>query len=605
MCGIIGSVNHSLKIPVIKSTMLHRGPDEQTHFQYKNTEFYILRLAIQDIEDGQQPKHYLDRYAIIFNGEIYNHLELRQQYQLSCKTQSDTETILHLYHLLGKKCLDQLDGMFAFSILDKKENEIFLARDRAGEKPLYIFQKREKIVFASELNTLKSILPLEIKEENISNYLRLGFMLGEQTPYRNVLELKQGHFAKIDLNTTQIKIEKWWEVQNFSQKQNKDSFDFALRKTENLLQESVRRRLKSSDLEVGSFLSGGIDSGLVTAMAAKLKANLKTFTVSFSGTFDEAPLAKLAAEKYQTDHTEIHISFDKLAHDIEKIIGNYGEPFYDSSAIPSYYVSQEAKKHVTVVLNGDGADELFGGYRRYVPFNYFDLFQTSAIGKTFFKSAKWILPISHDKKSKYNYFYRLVDLLSKNNVERYLTATSDIFEGFEENIYNSSTHDFYPIFSKIYHSNSGLKKIMNLDFEIALAGDLLVKMDIATMANSLEGRSPFLSKELLEYIPSVNDDFKIRNRQTKYLLRQLAKQYLPSELIHQPKRGFEVPLKKWVENDLKEVIFSNLGENCYANNFVKKDFIQKLKADKVRVSKEKRAKILWTLFALEVWKKLN
>ena len=605
MCGIIGSINHQLNLTAIKSAMLHRGPDEQTHFRYQNLELYILRLAIQDIKNGQQPMHYLDRYVIIFNGEIYNHLELRKQYHLDCKTQSDTETILYLYHLLGEKCLNELDGMFAFSIFDKKENQLFLARDQAGEKPLYLFNDGKKIVFASELNALKATLKLDVKEQNINNYLRLGFMLSEQTPYQNVVELKNGHFAKIDLESEQIKIEQWWDVQKFYQKENKDNFEFALNKTEKLLKESVQRRLNASDLEVGTFLSGGIDSGLVTAMASKLTTNLKTFTVSFSGAFDEAPLAKLVAEKYQTDHTEIKISFDNLEHDIERIIGNYGEPFYDSSAIPSYYVSQAARKHVTVILNGDGADELFGGYRRYVPFQYVDLFKSSAIGKAFFKLTKSILPISHHKKSKYNYFYRLIDLLSKNEVEKYLTATSDIFEGLEENLFSSDTNDFQSIFSKIQNHRSGLKKMMNLDFEIVLLGDFLVKMDIATMTNSLEGRSPFLSKGLLEYTPTLNDNFKIRNGQTKYLLRQLAKQYLPNELIQQPKRGFEVPLKKWVENDLKDVIFSNLGENCYASNFVKKDFIQKLKANKVRVSREKRAKLLWTLFALEIWKKSN
>lgn len=603
MCGIIGSINYRLNLANVKKAMLHRGPDEQSHFEWQNLELYILRLAIQDIEQGQQPMHYLDRYVIIFNGEIYNHLELRKQYQLNCKTKSDTETILQLYHLLGEKCLGELDGMFAISIFDKKENQLFLARDRAGEKPLYIFNDREKVIFASELNALKSTLKLEVDEKNINNYLRLGFMLGKQTPYRNVRELKQGHFAKIDLKTSQIKIEKWWDVRSFYQQKNTDSFDFALDKTERLLQESVRRRLTSSDLEVGTFLSGGIDSGLVTAMASKLNPNLKTFTVSFPGVFDEAPLAKLVAEKYQTNHTEIKISFDNLENDVEKIIGNYGEPFYDSSAIPSYYISQAAKKHVAVILNGDGADELFGGYRRYVPFQYFDLFQSRYFGKNFFKIFKSTLPISHKKKSKYNYLYRLIDLLSKNDIEKYLTATSDIFEGFEKNLFDSSTSDFQSIFMKIKNQKSGLKKIMYLDFEIALAGDFLAKIDIATMANSLEGRSPFLSTELLEYVPGIQDNFKIRNGETKYLLRQLAKKYLPPEFIHQPKRGFEVPLKKWVEGDLKEVIFSNIGENCYASNFVKKDFIQKLKANKVRISREKRAKILWTLFSLEIWYK--
>ncbi len=608
MCGIIGSVNFSLNVPTIRAAMLHRGPDEQKIFKHNSVELYILRLAIQDISNGQQPMEYLGRYVIIFNGEIYNHQELRNQFQLTCKTQSDTETILHLYHQFGENCLDKFDGMFALAIYDKEKEELFLARDRAGKKPLYLFQEGTKIVFASELNTLKSILPLQVDEATIPNYLRLGFMFRNQTPYKSVTELANGHWAKINLDSHKIVIKKWWDIHHFYQKESADDFSLALEKTDLYLNKSVQRRMVSSDLEVGTFLSGGIDSGLVTAMASKQNPNLKTFTVSFSGAFDEAPLAKLVAEKYQTNHTEISISFDHLADDIEGILTNYGEPFYDSSAIPSYYVSKAAKEHVTVILNGDGADELFGGYRRYVPFSKFDLFQMPKASEFFFKKIKSLLPVSHHKKSNYNYIYRLLDLLSKNGSEKYLTATSDIFEGFENELRHnqvSSEMDNYFSFFLNHKMDSGLRKIMNLDFEIALVGDFLVKMDIATMANSLEGRSPFLGKELLEYAPTINDNFKIKKNQAKYILRELAKKYLPKELIYQPKRGFEVPLKQWVEGDLKEVIFSNLGRDCYSKNFVSFQFIEQLKNNNARISREKRAKILWTLFSLEVWNKSN
>jgi len=603
MCGIIGSINHPLNLPSIQNAMQHRGPDEQGHFQFQNLELFMLRLAIQDIENGQQPVHFLNRYTIIFNGEIYNHQSLRERFNLSCQTNSDTETLIQLYHKLGEKFLHELDGMFAFAIFDKDKNEVFLARDRAGKKPLYLFNDGQKIVFASELNALRSTLDLSINESHINNYLRLGFHFRKQTPYQSVTEFENGHWAKINLNTLKIEYQKWWDIFDFYQQKSTLNFDEALEKTDSILKESVRRRLVSSDLEVGTFLSGGIDSGLVTAMASRSNSKLKTFTVSFSDGFDEAPLAKLVAQKYQTDHTEIKISFDHLKNDIEGILGNYGEPFYDSSAIPSYYVSKAAKEHVTVILNGDGADELFGGYRRYVPFAKVDLFKMPKAGQQIFKSLNSILPPSHDKKSKYNYLNRLVNLASKNGIEKYISASSDILEGFDNQLKMNKLKDFEPIFNRIKNSNlSGLKKLMYLDFEITLFGDFLVKMDIATMSNSLEGRSPFLGKELLEFAPTLRDDFKIKNTSTKFILRELAKKYLPKELIHQPKRGFEVPLKKWVEEDLKEVIFSNLGEHCYAENFVEKNFIQKLKNNKVRIGGEKRAKILWTLFSLGVWK---
>jgi asparagine synthase (glutamine-hydrolysing) len=386
-----------------------------------------------------------------------------------------------------------------------------------------------------------------------------------------------------------------------------DDFNTALEKTDEFLHKAVRRRVESSDLEVGSFLSGGIDSGIVTAVAKKYNSTLKTFTVSFDGEYDEAPLAKLVADRYQTHHTEIKITFDNLVNDIEKILSNYGEPFFDSSAIPSYYVSREAKKYLTVILNGDGGDELFGGYRRYVPFARYDFFNPGFIVRNTAGIAKSILPIPHNKKSKYNFIYRLADLASKKGLDTYLSATIDSFEGLEkylsagQGLLNRVEEDF----AVVNKSNlSGLQKLMNLDFDNILAGNLLVKMDIATMAHSLEGRSPLLSKELLEYIPSLRDQYKIKGQQTKHLLRTLAERYLPEPLINQPKRGFEIPLKKWIDNELREIIASYvLPANSYCRNFVKPGFIEGLWDRKIKTGDEKRAKMLWTLFALEVWYK--
>ncbi len=587
--------------------MGHRGPDEQQGYRYNNVEFLHLRLAILDISGGKQPMHYGNKYTIIFNGEIYNHQELRSRFNLQGTTSSDTETLLLLYEKFETGFLNYLDGMFAFAIHDKEKDQLFLARDRAGKKPLYYYSDQSKFVFASELNGLKSMLPLEMEYNNFYHYLRLGSFYRRFTPYKNVNELPGGSFLIIDCRSLSVSEARWWNIIDFYSRTNNDPLDSVLKKTDGFLHQAVKRRIESSDLEVGCFLSGGIDSGIVTSIASEYNSKLKTFTVSFEGEYDEAPLAKLVAEKYATQHTEISISFASLKNDVEKILSNYGEPFFDSSAIPSYYVSKEAKKYVTVVLNGDGADELFGGYRRYVPFARYDFFKNNYPVKKSAAFIKELMKASDNKRSLHNYLYRLASLASKSSIGIYLSAGVDIFEDFEKHILTDFDY-MKPIredFDKIADSNlSGLKKIMNLDFDTNLFCDLLVKMDIATMANSQEGRSPFLSKELLEYIPSVKDAYKIKGKTTKFMLRQLAKKYLPAQLIDQPKRGFEIPLKKWVDGKLNEIISDYLlSGNLFYSNFVDEKFIRNLMSKKIRIASEKRAKILWTLLSMEIWYK--
>ena len=607
MCGIAGSVNYKLSYSEIKKNMLHRGPDEQNGQAHNNVDLYHLRLSIVDIAGGKQPMTLDNRFTIVFNGEIYNHNELRKQFGLSCNTSSDTETILRLYQKLGTAFLDHLEGMFAFAIYDKEDKTLFIARDRAGKKPLYYYKDNEKFVFASELNCLKGLLPLEINYDNFYHYTRIGTFYRNLTPYKNVTELVGGSFLMIRTTDLNVKETRWWNINTFYGKTNNDTFEESKEKVNHYLTEAVKRRIESSDLEVGCFLSGGIDSGLTTAIGCSFTEKLKTFTVAFDGAFNEAPLAKLVAQKYKTHHTEINISFADLKNDVEKILANYGEPFSDSSAIPSYYVSREAKKHLTVIINGDGADELFGGYRRYVPFAKYDFFKNSTALKTGASFLKRFLPQPHNKKTKYNYLYRLASMASKSNLEIYLSAGVDIMEDYENNLLPPSfdylkniRNDFNVITEN--KKMSGLQKIMNMDFDTNLFSDLLVKMDIATMANSLEGRSPFMCKDLLEYVPSMSDKFKINGTTTKYLLRDLAKQYLPAELIDQPKRGFEIPLKKWVETELKDMIFDYVGSsNALCNQFVKKDFTERLLNNKVKIPSEKRAKILWMLFSQEVW----
>lgn len=606
MCGIAGSINHSLDLPLLTKCLYHRGPDEQTTFEESSVQLHHHRLAILDIAGGRQPMH-LDGLTIIFNGEIYNHTDVRKKYNLVCGTNSDTETILHAYRKLGAKCLDEFDGMFALAIYDRGRNELFLARDRAGKKPLYYFSDGKKLLFASELQAIRQQTELQIDEPNLQQYVRMGYFYRSATPYKNVWELPAGHYAQVSLAQPEVRVQQWWNIHPFYEARSTDDLATALDKTDQLLHQAVKRRVESSDLEVGSFLSGGIDSGLVSAIAKQYNSTLKTFTVSFEGEYDEAPLARLVADRYQTDHQEIRISFDHLRNDVEKILANYGEPFFDSSAIPSYYVSEAARRHLTVILNGDGGDELFGGYRRYIPFAKYDFFRPGLLVKGAATALHGLLPVPHNKKSKYNFIYRLADLARKDGVDTYLSATIDSFEGFEQYLEggNASLQRVRQDFEQISRSSlSGLQKIMNLDFDNILAGDLLVKMDIATMAHSLEGRSPLLSKELLEYIPSLPDAYKIKGSQTKHLLRTLAEKYLPAELIHQPKRGFEIPLKKWIDGELKDMIAGYiLHPQAYCRHFVQPAFIDRLWQRQVKVGDEKRAKMLWTLFALEVWYK--
>jgi asparagine synthase (glutamine-hydrolysing) len=597
MCGIAGVVNfkcHNLE--GIKNSLFHRGPNEQNFYTHGRVALVHTRLSIQDIAHGQQPLHYKN-FSIVFNGEIYNHLQLRLKYLKNSifKTQSDTETLLHLYTKYKKQMFDMLDGMFAFAILDKEANNIILARDRVGKKPLYIYKNNSSLVFASELGGIKATVKnLDINEDSICSYLRAGFFFKQYTPYSNVIEVEAGHVYTIEIDSLAFKKERFFNFKEYFLEKRSQTLDESVDELEYLLDKSVRDRLLSSDIEVGAFLSGGIDSGLIVAMASKYQKNLKTFTVKFNGAYDESSLARLVSQKYDTEHHEIEINFN-VKNDIEKILLNYGEPFMDSSAVPSYYVSQEAKKHVSVILNGDGADELFGGYRRYVPAanNLLTL-------ASYLRPLLKILPVSHNKKSLYSYFYRLLVMSDKIGLDYYLSSTSDVFEG----VYEFNNNYILQQMDEFILSNpelSSLSKMLFHDSEILLFSDLLVKMDIATMSHSLEGRSPFLSKYILEFAPTLPDNQKVRGGKTKVILRELAKKYLPLELISQPKRGFEVPLKKWVDIDLKENIYDRLSLNSYSSSFVDQDFIDKLLNKKIMVSDEKRAKMIWSMYCLEVW----
>jgi len=600
MCGIAGIINYrDIDFNIILSSLKHRGPDAQTIWHDDRVALLHTRLAIQDVAHGVQPFHY-QNYSIIFNGEIYNHIELRKLLsEFTFKTTSDTETLLYLFIKYQHNMYDFIDGMFAFAIYDKNNHKIILARDRAGKKPIYYYHNNNRFIFASELNAIKSVCQLSISNNVISSYLRAGFIWTPYTAYSDVYKLEAGSYLVVDIDTLNIQKHTYFNILNLYDSKNSQIVNLqdALVKLESKFEKSVADRITASDVEVGVFLSGGIDSNLIAAFSAKIKPNIKTFTVKFDGLYDESPLAKLTAQKYQTDHIELSISTN-LKNDIEKILCSYGEPFMDSSAIPSYYVSREASKYVKVVLAGDGADELFAGYRRYVPARY----SLNSYARLFSVFLRYFPKPTH-KQSIYNYFYRLLTMSNKTGLDHYLSGTTDVFEDAIVIQNNSITRELEHFIQSILTDStlSSLNKMLYADYSAILFCDLLVKMDIASMANSLEVRSPFLSKYMLEFAPSLSDHFKINKFKTKYLLRKLAERYLPKELINQPKRGFEVPLRQWVDQNLRENIRDSLKANSFASCFVEDKLIQNLLNNKIDVAPEKRAKMLWSLYCLEVW----
>lgn len=598
MCGIAGFLNYPRgNVEDIKRLLSHRGPDAQTSFVYKGLDLVHTRLSIQDVDQGDQP-FIIGEWVITFNGEIYNHLSLRHKINdYEFRTQSDTETLLALYIKYGIAALGMCDGMFAFAILDIKSDTLVLGRDRSGKKPLYYYKKDNTLVFVSELNALSgSVTELIVDDKEVYSYIRNGFFYGDKTPFENTREVLPGCVLSISLDDVNITNNRYFDMLEHYKKGKINELDSALTLVDKCLHKSIESRLLSSDLEVGAFLSGGIDSSLIVAIASEYVSSLKTFTVKFDGVFDESKLAKLTAQKYGTTHTEICISMN-LRDDVEKILVGYGEPFMDSSAIPSYYVSKAAKEHVSVILNGDGADELFGGYRRYVPIanKWLDIFKHLSFLAKF-------MPQPSRKQSYYNYMHRLLKMSGKQGIAFYNSATNDLFEDLFTFGANGTFDDMEEFILKIDQEDiSSLSKMLLKDFHLILPNDLLKKMDIATMAHSLEGRSPFLSKGMLELAPTLNDKFKVNGRVTKVILRELSKKYLPQIVIRQPKRGFEVPLTKWVDGELRENILDRVSANSYSTSFLPASFITNLVDRKLDVSDDRRAKILWTLYCVEVW----
>ena len=624
MCGIAGiytfsSIDKSCGQQIIGMTDMleHRGPDHKATWT-NNRGIYLghTRLSIIDLsEKGNQPMHGTsESTTIVFNGEIYNYIELRQQLKsegVHFRSESDTEVILALYQKYGLECINILRGMFAFGLWDNTRKRLLLARDRVGKKPLYYANESGNFYFASEIKAIQSVIPrssLKLDEESLDEYLSFGFISGVKTIYKNIHELAPGSML-IAEGPEHYQIRKYWEPTWVSE--DSVAFDSAVEETDKILADAVQLRLRS-DVPVGIFLSGGIDSGILTALvSANQKENFMTFSVGFEDMhYDERPLAKVVAQRYGTDHHEIVIRSD-VASVLPGIVQAYDEPFADPSMIPSFYISEFASKYVKVILTGDGGDELFGGYRRHRAAALYEKIagiHLDSFVKSVARNIYRALPAPQTHRTKYAFLYRFLHGVACDQIDRVFTWFSGGFDTNEKKeLYKDPPASDYGMnLLKERLSLSGnlnmADQMMALDFEWMLPNDLLVKMDIASMAHGLEARSPFLDQHLVQWAHSLPEMVKLSGASTKPLLRAIAKRYLPERIANAPKRGFEIPLCRWLTHNLKDLCEDSiLTSNGIVSDLFKKTYLERLLHRKIQMEPRRWAMQIWTLLMLSLW----
>jgi len=630
MCGVAGILslkptdNQSMRseVGLMVRAISHRGPDHEGLWSGDNDEQICLghrRLAIIDIsEDGNQPMISIHRHSVLaFNGEIYNYKELRVRLELEGAKfhgSSDTEVLLCACESWGiKLTLKRLVGMFAFALWDRVERKLFLARDRAGKKPLYFGRFGDRIYFASEIKAFKAVktLSLSIDEDALHHYLTLGFIPSSNSIYHELNIVPAGQWMQFDINGG-VKHKRYWSPAKESSE--KISFNDAVERTEELLRESVKLRLRA-DVPVGVFLSGGIDSGLITAMAAQQSQTpLRTFTVSFGELgFDESEMAMSVARRYKTQHEVIKLN-PNLEDLLPNVVAAYDEPFADPSALPTYAVSEIAAKHVKVVLNGEGADELFGGYRRHTAIKYFSKMDRvfNILPNSLLRKGSSLLPKPSTSRSPYGFFHRFIRGFGQSAMQQYLVWSSDGFNEKEkqamwkERMLRPATDLLLQKDLEYLGERGVIGNFMAADFVLGMGQCLLKKMDIATMAHSIEARSPFLDHRLSDFAFSLNHNIILSGNSSKPILRELAGKLLPKQVVVAPKRGFEIPLVYWVEEKLYEMIYDTClrRDGLLTDLFETKELKGFLSRDSIS-DKGQWAKRVWILFMLALWDEHN
>ncbi|MBN2280398.1 MAG: asparagine synthase (glutamine-hydrolyzing) [Candidatus Marinimicrobia bacterium] len=620
MCGIAGFIskkyNHKKKSEIIRNMcakIQYRGPDSDGYFVMDTYALGMRRLRIIDVDSGDQPIFNEDgTLAIIFNGEIYNYRELREKLIArghKFKTQSDTEVILHQYEEDGAHCLDKLNGMFALAILDLNLDLVFVARDRFGIKPLYYYYNDGDFVFASELKSILQFPTVEKKLdlEALNYYLTMEYVPAPLTIFQNINKLEPAHYFEISENN--LKKQQYYFL-NFQPKYSNKNIDFYIGELDWLIEKSVERR-KISDVPIGSFLSGGIDSSLIAAyMNRHFDGKLNTFSIGFEeGSFDESDYARKVAKHLGTIHHEKIFTPEEMMKVLPDILENMDEPFADASILPTYLLSKFTREKVTVALSGDGGDEVFAGYPTYLARKIGDFLPS------FFyyllKPAVSLLPVS-DENISFDFKAKrfVAGLLYPNDVRHQIWLGSfdprqknRLFSNEINHILGDKIKNFPLVqdYMKICDTENNWERSLWLDMRFYLQDNMLVKVDRASMLNSLEVRVPFLDTEIVEFMARVPANLKYRKKTSKYLLKKLALKYLPEEIISRPKKGFGIPVAKWIKQELRKEFFHTfnkkkmLRQNIYNYEFVNQLLHQHL------LGKRDNRKLLWTLYIFQKW----
>ena len=620
MCGIVGIANKSelVKKSVLEgmnAAIIHRGPDEEGSFVKNNIGLAMRRLSIIDLATGKQPIQNADKsLTIVYNGEIYNYLELKKDLEsegVVFKTNSDTETILHLYAKHGKDCLRFLRGMFAFAIWDDREKELFLARDRVGKKPLlYAHLPSGDLTFASEFRAVlqDSRVSRTVDHQAIDSSLSYLAIPAPATAFKSIRKLEPGHW--LTWKDGEIRTERYW-LPDFSKKVD-ISREEAEEETLRHLREATRLRL-ISEVPLGAFLSGGVDSSTVVAlMAQESEKPVKTFSIGFEEQdYSELKYAKRVAEHVGAEYNEFIVKPDALEV-LPTLVEHYGEPYADSSAIPTYYVSKETRAHVTVALNGDGGDESFAGYERHAAMRIAEIYRRvpGIARKLGVEFPLGLIPTSETRKSRVRDLKRFASAAALPTSERYFRWMSTFYRPQKEVLYTQefksklNGSDAARELEKWVERSNGngiLDKVLLTDLMTYLPTDLLVKVDIASMANSLEARSPFLDHKVIEFAASLPEKVKMDRFETKSLLKRVAAKLVPSDVIYRRKMGFGVPIGNWFQNDLKSFVEDNLLSSQFsARGLFDKDVVRNYVEEHISAKRDHTFQI-WTLLMLELW----
>lgn len=624
MCGINGiykknSCPTDLNSDIVhkmNEKIIHRGPDDAgtVSKSYDNYSFAMgmRRLSIIDLKSGKQPIYSEDKTkVIIFNGEIYNYRELKSdliEKGFSFETESDTEVILKLYEHYGEASLSMLDGMFAISIHDEVNDTILIARDFFGEKPLYYYSDDVSFLWGSELKSLCEILEKkpEINKKSLSLFFQLTYIPAPFTIYDNVHKLEGNKFIKIDCSTGNFIIKKI-EKKDVSHEENASvsSFDDAKKRTFDLVQESVLSR-SVSDVPIGTFLSGGVDSSIVSFCLAEQKsAPIDTFSIGFKKKeFDETDKSQTVAKLIGSKHHEFVIDDVDLEKNISSILLNFDEPFADSSALPTYMVSHLTSKHVKVALTGDGGDEVFGGYNKYYTGKFNNKYSSlvpESIHRSILKASNKLLVSTSDSRGLKFKIGRLLKAIDYED-NFYLNIVS---LGFQENEMQSliksqklakTPFDYYDI-----GKPTTLSDFRNIDKILSLEGDMLVKVDRTSMMSSIECRAPFLNQKLWDFTMGLPDKYLMKGLNKKYLLKESFKEFFPHRFFEKSKQGFGVPVGDWLRTILKEELLSYI-ELKFLNeqNIFHSDFIRDMVFSHVDNKVDNTFRI-WSFYCFQKW----